>query len=256
MRISGYASVAFFTLFVSLSVTAHIFSPLRQCIWKCINQSSDDGCDLDIKCICQGSDVSFLQDVIACMGEECDNSIDTNLLLTSLQTACERAGTPITSVTFGSSYVEPRSSATQPTTLAIGSTSIYSSSLVVFTSSEASTGTVTRETSSRGYPSVTVSTHTTTDLEENTLTQTPTSSQAVVQSHSSNTGSSFGGIAVSTKGAVETVGSSTVGASMTARTIAPESPDSAPFQMQSKAAKATVDWWAIIGLIWGFILSA
>lgn len=75
---------------------AGFVSSLPQCIQDCIDQSQDDNCSVtDVVCLCHASEGHFLPDLITCMKGNCDNDLDSNLLLAPLQIVCEIAGAPI-----------------------------------------------------------------------------------------------------------------------------------------------------------------
>ncbi|KAI9871044.1 MAG: hypothetical protein M1830_003505 [Pleopsidium flavum] len=87
------------TIFLfAASACSQIISDLPQCWQNCIHNSGDFNCaDLDIPCICRISNGNFLTDVVTCVKGNCDDQLDSNLLITPLQLACNLAGTPISS---------------------------------------------------------------------------------------------------------------------------------------------------------------
>lgn len=107
------AVIALSFLFLPL-IRAQFVSSLPQCVQNCIEQSTDDNCEIaDIKCLCRASAGNFLPDLIICMHGGCDNDLDNNLLLTSLQLACVIAGTPIPDSAIRNAENEASSLATQ-----------------------------------------------------------------------------------------------------------------------------------------------
>lgn len=63
------------------------------CVSDCIEGS---GCGTaDVKCMCRASRGDFLSDVVACMDQDCSQSISVDTLLGTLELACNILGSPI-----------------------------------------------------------------------------------------------------------------------------------------------------------------
>jgi len=91
---------------------------LPSCISKCIDQSTDDSCQItDVKCICRESNGAFLPNMVLCIHGACDNSINVSDLLTPLSLACDLAGTPISSWALQNAESAASSIATVTTTM-------------------------------------------------------------------------------------------------------------------------------------------
>ncbi|EPE36335.1 hypothetical protein GLAREA_05673 [Glarea lozoyensis ATCC 20868] len=96
MPLSNYLALLAVTLSFLPFSTPQLLNSLPSCIVDCINNSPDTNCSLlDISCLCRASAGNFLTDTVTCMRAQCDNSLNTNVLLSPLQLACQLAGSPI-----------------------------------------------------------------------------------------------------------------------------------------------------------------
>ncbi|KAI9741582.1 MAG: hypothetical protein M1818_004388 [Claussenomyces sp. TS43310] len=107
------------TIFAQLA-SSQLVASLPDCVQTCINQSGDDNCEAsDPTCLCRASNGNFLPDLIICMHSECDDAMDTNLLLIPLQYACIQAGAPIATAAILNAEQEASSLAAQPATVTV-----------------------------------------------------------------------------------------------------------------------------------------
>jgi len=113
---SRFLSIAT-VLSLPLVYAQNISDSFPSCVSQCIDQSTDNSCSLsDIKCICRESNGNFLPDMVACIYGACDDTLDTNTLLTPLQAACDLAGTPISQTALQNAENLGSSLAVQSTT--------------------------------------------------------------------------------------------------------------------------------------------
>ncbi|KAF8867213.1 hypothetical protein BDZ45DRAFT_682732 [Acephala macrosclerotiorum] len=258
------AVIALSFLFLPL-IRAQFVSSLPQCVQNCIEQSPDDNCEItDMKCLCRASAGNFLPDLIICTHGGCDNDLDNNLLLTSLQLACVIAGTPIPDSAIRNAENEASSLATQvmttvtmsgssatggagaTITVDLGSTvtvtttqsgtTIYEIYPITVGSTTTITGPTSTRTISKTYDPGTYATYTTTNSRGQTVTLRPSliSANSLTSQGSSSSSTASGNSDTTTTTSVaaqET--SSSESSSKTSKTTKapnPDATDSAPFK--------------------------
>jgi hypothetical protein len=177
---------------------SQLVASLPSCVQTCINQSGSGLCSItDVKCLCRASNGNFLPDVITCMHGNCDNDLDTNLLLTPLQLACDIAGTPISSSAIANAENEASSLASQVTTTVTKTASESGSVMTATTTqdSEVSQSVVTLTTTASGatiaivYPVTIDSTTTIYGSASTTLTQQASYTQSSWGDYTTSTSS-------------------------------------------------------------------
>jgi len=270
-KMLAFLALAVFTF--PLGTLAQLAS-LPQCIQSCIEKSPDTNCDItDVGCICRASAGSFLTDTVVCIRSNCDNNLDINVLLTTIELACDIAGSPIPDSAIQSAENVASSTAAVTTTTSGGSGPTSTGAVTVTQPHGSSTVTIVypitewRTTTVSGPGSTvtsisttsalgTVSTYTATDSEGHTTTQKTTITETMTQSSSSSSHSSSSRSSDLTKPITTTAVAQAVSSSVTkpkpSSTSTPDddASDSAPFKNTNSASKIGVkDMLGLSGLV-------
>ncbi|MCJ1364626.1 hypothetical protein MMC16_003739 [Acarospora aff. strigata] len=203
---------------------SQIIADLPKCWKDCIHNSGYYNCDdLDIPCICRLSNGNFLPDIVTCVKGNCDNQLDSNLLLTPLQLACNLAGTPISSAAIRNAQNAPSA----------GEYSIQTDTVVVpRTSTTTAYGTSQDTTTKTVTPAPLTRTTTATQISTDDRGRT----YYIVVPVTINQGSTVSGQPSTTRARSDTTTTNTLGVASSSASPSSESVASAASSLSSEAA--------------------